>query len=328
MALQRSSPGQRKRASAALVIPLFLTLVLLVLVAIATRPVTGGLFTGGQRHSISLLLDVIFFFFALLALAGSILLAIVLTPNRKRKKGDDEWDEVVELAPLRWQTVLIIVMIWLAVLLFLLLLVLKFLPNSFLGAPGGAVSPPLPKGVLPALPPSMPAAASMPPQGPPGLPPVLVWTVLLVLGLLFVFLVARALWIDLRRRMPKDQPAAADAVTEILEEGIDALRRETDPRRAVVRAYARIEAEAGHHGLPRRRHEAPFEFLQRLVNSSIVAEGPLHRLTTIFELARFSPHPMGVEYKDEAIELLQAVQREIAANAEAVAAREEKVLAR
>ena len=46
--------------------------------------------------------------------------------------------------------------------------------------------------------------------------------------------------------------ALAEALEDVLDESLDDLRAEPDPRRAVIAAYARLERVLAAHGLPRR----------------------------------------------------------------------------
>ena len=54
------------------------------------------------------------------------------------------------------------------------------------------------------------------------------------------------------------------ALADVLEETLDDLRAEQDPRRAVIAAYARMERALAAYGLPRNPSEAPDEYLQRI----------------------------------------------------------------
>ena len=53
-------------------------------------------------------------------------------------------------------------------------------------------------------------------------------------------------------------------LADVLDETLDDLRAETDPRRAVIAAYARMERALAAYGLPRSPAEAPDEYLQRI----------------------------------------------------------------
>jgi hypothetical protein len=102
--------------------------------------------------------------------------------------------------------------------------------------------------------------------------------------------------------------AAAAELRAALDESLDDLEREQDPRRAVVRAYARMERILESHGLPRRRSEVPLEYLGRARGLVSLGEPALRRLTDLFEWARFSQHPVEPRMKAEAIAALVAVR--------------------
>ena len=105
----------------------------------------------------------------------------------------------------------------------------------------------------------------------------------------------------------------AERLSNDLEETLDDLYRERDARRAVIAAYVRMERTLAAHGLPRRRAEAPHEYVGRML-ADITASAPsVQRLTRLFERARFSQHPIGADMKDEAIAALAAVRDELRA---------------
>ncbi len=111
--------------------------------------------------------------------------------------------------------------------------------------------------------------------------------------------------------LPTEDPA--EAVAQILAETVDDLRDERDPRRAVIAAYARMERALAAFGIPRRRSEAPSEYLGRALEELSASASSAARLTRLFEWARFSDHPVEPDMKQEAIEALEAVRAELAA---------------
>ena len=96
----------------------------------------------------------------------------------------------------------------------------------------------------------------------------------------------------------------ADAFHEITSDSLDDLRHEPDPRRVVIRAYARMEEAFASCGYPRRESDAPREYLARTLPSVSVEPSLARRLTALFERARFSEHRVGPQLKDDAIETL------------------------
>jgi flagellar biosynthesis protein FliQ len=128
---------------------------------------------------------------------------------------------------------------------------------------------------------------------------------------------------DLVRRRessrPEDEEAFEAQLARVVEVTIDALRREPDPRRAVVAAYASMERVLGSHGLPRSPAEAPLEYLGRILRDLDVRESAVATLTRLFEYARFSPHEIGPELKDDALAALAAVRADLLAPESAAA---------
>jgi beta-lactamase regulating signal transducer with metallopeptidase domain len=115
-----------------------------------------------------------------------------------------------------------------------------------------------------------------------------------------------------RRRLPTDW-AVTEVLSEVLEETLDDLRAEPDPRRAVIAAYARMERSLAAHGIPRRRFEAPHEYLGRVLGEISGGRLAATRLTALFERARFSPHEVDENMKASAIEAIESLQADLAA---------------
>jgi Domain of unknown function (DUF4129) len=128
--------------------------------------------------------------------------------------------------------------------------------------------------------------------------------VLLALVAAFALVVAR------RRRAAReaDEELRTVAVARVLDESIDDLWAEADPRRAVIAAYARMERGLGARGYGRRPFEAPLEYVSRVLSELGAGREPVRRLTALFERAKFSRHAVGPEAKAEAIECLVAIR--------------------
>jgi hypothetical protein len=111
----------------------------------------------------------------------------------------------------------------------------------------------------------------------------------------------------------KRERAAAE-LAMVVEGTLDDLRREADPRRAVIAAYAQMERVLERHGLPRDPAEAPFEYLGRMLGELRVRPGAALALTELFERARFSDHEIDAAMKDEAIDALVSVRDDLRAS--------------
>jgi hypothetical protein len=96
----------------------------------------------------------------------------------------------------------------------------------------------------------------------------------------------------------------AQELMAMLDETLDDLRNEADPRKAVIAAYARMEKILSAHGLARRHSEAPLEYLRRVLAEFRITEESVTKLTKLFERAKFSEHEIGPGDKEEAIDAL------------------------
>ena len=146
--------------------------------------------------------------------------------------------------------------------------------------------------------------------------------VLVTLGLVLLAVVAYWYAGRARKRARGElQTGLAAAVAQAVDESLDDLRAEPDPRRAVIAAYARLERVLASHGLPRKPAEAPMEYLGRMLTELSVSDRAARALTDLFERAKFSQHAVGAEMKDEAIDALQTVRDDLLA-AKALAEKE------
>ena len=104
---------------------------------------------------------------------------------------------------------------------------------------------------------------------------------------------------------------ARKALAEILDDTLDDLRAEKDPRKAVIAAYSRMERSLASFGLPRRPFEAPGEYLTRVLEELQSGSPAARRLTHLFERAKFSQHTIDLGMKEEAIDAVVALRDEL-----------------
>ena len=139
--------------------------------------------------------------------------------------------------------------------------------------------------------------------------------IVIVLGLM---LVVAAIYGTLRaRRGPRlfgSRDDAPDAVAAALDLSLDDLRNDPDLRRAIIAAYARMEAALSVAGIPRRPSEAPLEYVERALLTLHASAGAVRSLTDLFEWARFSHHEPEPSMRDDAVEALVAVRDELRAS--------------
>lgn len=141
------------------------------------------------------------------------------------------------------------------------------------------------------------------------------WGPVVVVGsIALVALAAIAYWgLQARKKAPPKSPALPAAVlAAALERTIADLRAETDPRRAVIAAYAQMEHTLAGIELPREPSEAPREYLGRVLPLVGASADSVSRLTSLFERAKFSPHAIDETMKDDAITALESLRDELA----------------
>jgi hypothetical protein len=131
----------------------------------------------------------------------------------------------------------------------------------------------------------------------------------IVVGLLVV--AAVLVWWFLRPRKRAGGLSLA-RLQAVLDDAIDDVLGEADPRRAVIAAWARLERVLARYGVGRHDSEAPFEYAARAgaeLDAQLGVEGGwLEQLAGLFEWARFSTHDVTPAMREEALAGLVAVR--------------------
>jgi hypothetical protein len=145
-------------------------------------------------------------------------------------------------------------------------------------------------------------------------PPRFRWDELvIVLGLLLVVGAIIAARLSRNDRKTRHE-IAPEALAAALDESLDDLRTDADLRRAIIAAYARMEAALAAAGIPRHPAEAPLEYVERALFSLDASAEAVRRLTDLFEWARFSHHEPEPSMRDDAVDALIAVRDELRAS--------------
>lgn len=137
--------------------------------------------------------------------------------------------------------------------------------------------------------------------------PVLAVLALGVIGAAAFVLSAR------RRRPPRREATLAVELSSAIDVSLDDLRVESDPRRAVIAAYARLERVLAAHGQPRLAADTPEEHLSRVLATLEVDQSAIRRLEDLFVQAKFSQHEIDAQMKEAAIGALERVRDELRA---------------
>jgi hypothetical protein len=114
-----------------------------------------------------------------------------------------------------------------------------------------------------------------------------------------------------RRLAPKPEPEEmVRRFYSLIDDTLDDLRAEPDPRRAVIAAYARMEGGLGALGIERELSETPFEYLARVLERLSVSDAAARQLTELFERAKFGAGPVDVTMKEQAVTALETIREE------------------
>ena len=137
-------------------------------------------------------------------------------------------------------------------------------------------------------------------------------------GLLILGVGSAWMWAERRRRALEESDdlravpgAERDRLAGLLDDAIDDLRDDPDPRRAVIRAWGRLDDALSTVGVERHEAEAPFPYLARALDALDTSGPAAERLTDAFEAAMFSGRPVDRAMQLEAVDALVAVRDEL-----------------
>ncbi len=103
---------------------------------------------------------------------------------------------------------------------------------------------------------------------------------------------------------PLDSPPLQLAV----EESLDDLRRLADARFAIIRCYDRFERVLAAADVRRPPWQTAPEFMRTALQHPRLPDVDVRALTALFEIARFSRHPLGPDHRERAWQALMAVK--------------------
>ena len=142
----------------------------------------------------------------------------------------------------------------------------------------------------------LPTAVPAIPRGAPGPD----WIALAIVSGL-ILAAAFVAWRALRKSGPGRNRSPLRSLEALLDDAIEDVLAEADPRRAVIAAWARLERVLAGHMLPRRAAEAPFEFAARAEAELGIERISIRRLAALYEWARFSLNEVTPAMREEAL---------------------------
>jgi hypothetical protein len=87
---------------------------------------------------------------------------------------------------------------------------------------------------------------------------------------------------------------------------------DTDPRRAVIACWVRLERAAAAAGTPRLVGDSPTELVTRLLSAHQVSRPTLEGLAEVYREARYATHPVGERSRQDALAALRQIRAELA----------------
>jgi len=129
----------------------------------------------------------------------------------------------------------------------------------------------------------------------------------LAMAMLLLFAERVARWWERRHRAELPEPLG-----EAIQDGLDDLAGEPDARVAIIKCYRRFEHVAALARVPRAPWQTPEEFMRETLRRLALPYPTVDRLTRLFELARFSVHPLGSSERDSARACLEEIRSELA----------------
>ncbi len=100
-------------------------------------------------------------------------------------------------------------------------------------------------------------------------------------------------------------------VSETIDRTLKDLYRGKDSRSAIIRCYIEMSEHLQEKGVDERDSFTPREFRARAAEKLALGQEPLFILTSMFEKARYSHHPLEETEKRRAIESLESLKRQL-----------------
>jgi len=125
----------------------------------------------------------------------------------------------------------------------------------------------------------------------------------LALAVLLLFAERFARWWE----GPSDPPEARP-LAEAVDESLEDLAGEPAARVAIIKCYRRFERFAARARVPRAPWQTPDEFMRETLERLALPRRAVDRLTRLFELARFSHHPLESPERDLARACLEEIR--------------------
>jgi hypothetical protein len=148
--------------------------------------------------------------------------------------------------------------------------------------------------------------------------PWLGWTVGLIALAVALLMLAVALLVLFAERIAAwlaggPEPGDAAGLLEVVDDGLEDLADEPEPRAAIIAAYRRFERAAARARVSRAPWHTAGEFMREAQRLLPIPATAVERLTWLFELARFSDHPVHAGDRELARACLEEIRAALVA---------------
>jgi hypothetical protein len=114
-------------------------------------------------------------------------------------------------------------------------------------------------------------------------------------------------WGKMRFQGATDDPRPRQ-IQRAVAAGLQELRTHTDPRQAIIACYARLEYLLTDYGIPAYEHLTPQEYMGTALQDLDLPTDAFAGLVGLFELARYSLHPLDDTARRTAMTYLEQLQ--------------------
>lgn len=292
-------PGLRRRMTIALLLGAALLGVLLYLSGLASTMQLGDATVRGFLL-VPALPTPLYVTMILVVLAGVGLTLLVSIVHRRRKSQEPQLPRESEAPKPFWQSI-VTTMAWLVLVGIVLRWLIQHGPEiqvflERIRAEFGALQEMLGSGARPLV-----GQVSSPAAG---------YTLFVIVVGIYGGIALVALWVLLEDRgYTRDSSPQSDPdvrrVRRAMTAGLRELRAHAEPRQAIIACYAQMEHLLEDHGVPAFRHLTPQEYMGAASRGLDLPLDAFTGLIRLFELARYSLHPLDDEARTRAIAHLE-----------------------
>jgi hypothetical protein len=120
------------------------------------------------------------------------------------------------------------------------------------------------------------------------------------------------LFVEPKQPTPMADDGGAEVIAAVDAGIVELSDTDTDPRRAVIACWVRLERAAAAAGTPREPGDSPTDLVTRLLAGHQISRPTLEGLALVYREARYATHAIGERSRQGAIEALRQLRAELA----------------